>query len=66
VGTTLQALNRFKYCSMTFQEFKNSKIKTNKYLNNDIAKLVLVTVLLGIKSMKAFRGKLFLPTVAVL
>lgn len=38
---------------MTYQEFKNSKIKTNKYLNNDIAKLVLavVTVLLGIMSM---------------
>lgn len=42
---------------------KNSKIKTNKYLNNDIAKLVpaVVAVMFSVTEMKAFRGKEAFP-----
>lgn len=46
---------------MTFQQtlFKSCKIKTNKYLNNDITKLVLavVTILHRIKEMKALEKR---------
>lgn len=60
-----KALNIFKYCKKhnfpAKHEFKNSKIKTNKYLNNDITKSITV-------KMKAFREKkkLFPFSVAVL
>lgn len=47
---------------------EKSKNQTNKYLNNDVTKLVpaLVTVSLSVMEIKARGKKHFLPSVAVL